>query len=104
MSEKFEPHEPPYRSRLEKWRDGIIEMRTQNWPYSRISAWLRDEKQISISAEAVRKFCRLRKIQKGELPTTASKRQHRPRQTLIKNREVKLFEYDGNGPIETDRE
>jgi len=62
----FQPYQNPNQSRLEQWWNEIAEMRSQNWPYTAIAKWLLDEQQLKISTEAIRQFCHLRNISKGQ--------------------------------------
>ena len=102
MKSKFEFHESPYRSRLEKWRSEITAMRSQNWPYSRIVEWLALYAQISVTKEAVRKFCLVRGIQKNSpsRPNSQARQKSQP----VPKRKMKIFEYKDGGPIQTKRE
>ena len=65
MNREFPTHQRPNESRLEAYRSEIAAMRQSNWPYRRIAGWLRAEKGLKISHEAVRKFCQVRKIGVG---------------------------------------
>ncbi len=80
-------------------------MRAAIWPYRRIAKWLREERGISISHEAVRQFCVVRSIEKGAMPPTpnigegwqtpiSKVRGVRPRKTVIPK-----FDYDDSQPI-----
>ena len=93
MDQKFEAHESPNRSQLEKWRPEIITMRSLNWPYHRIAKWLGDEHCLSVSKEAVRKFCRVRNIEKGQGMSVLLAPQ-RPTSRVQKQSEEKLFNFD----------
>ena len=53
-------------SRLEPYQSIIATMRSKGWPYRRIVAWLKEEKSLTISWEALRQFCIYRQIQKGK--------------------------------------
>lgn len=61
----FEKHSRPNASRLEPHQSDIAEMRSQEWPYHRIRKYLDEEHCISVSSEAVRKFCLSRNVEKG---------------------------------------
>jgi len=87
MKHTFEPHPPPQQSRLEKWRREIVAMRAQNWPYQRITQWLREEQNFT--AESVRYFCKSRKIPKG--------RRTRLLTPVVDDDD--LFHYEGDRPI-----
>lgn len=102
MKPRFEPHEKPYWSRLEKWRAEITEMRRQNWPYSKIVEWLRTEGPISVTREAVRKFCQVRKIRKGSGKNIVP--QIRKSSQPVEKSTGRLFEYKDDGPIKTNRQ
>jgi len=110
MTQRFEEHERPRTSRLEKWRAEIMEMRAAKWPYQRIANWLWEESQFKITAEAVRQFCQVREIRKGKknqtMPTQNPKRRcklvPKPESTSTLKKE-KLFEYDDSKPIQTRR-
>lgn len=105
----FETHSIPLRSRLEEWREEVTAMRAANWPYSRIARWLQEEKGVSISREAVRQFCAVRGILKGN-PCPSASPSHvnsimsesvpRVRRQRAKTR---LFDYDDSQPIERKR-
>ncbi|MDB4265112.1 hypothetical protein N9891_00025 [bacterium] len=101
--QKFEPHRIPYRSRLEKWRAEITSMREVNWPYSRIVDWLKKEAQISVSIEAVRKFCKLRNIRKPAAKEVHSSPALQNKEAE-QNGEKKKFKYKDDGPIQTNRQ
>ncbi len=106
MEREFEPHENPNRSQIEKWRAEIISMRSLNWPYHRVAKWLEDEHGLSVSKEAVRKFCRVRNIGKGQgLPVLPPPQ--RPPSRVEKQPEEKLFKFgeeDAERAIRIDRE
>ena len=102
---RFELHTIPLKSRLEAWREDIVAMRAAVWPYRRIAKWLRDEKAVSISREAVRQFCVVRGIEKGTLSFStrddAQKRSPTAQVSRVRRkREVtKKFDYDDSQPI-----
>jgi len=110
MNLHFEEHYPLRTSRLEQWREEIAAMRAAKWPHQRIADWLQSEQQFSISAEAVRQFCKVRGIlkPKGKItPSPRSKRGSSPRPKTIgsttPNKKAKLFEYDDTKPIQIRR-
>lgn len=99
MKKEVKQHVRPNISRLEKWRDEITTMRRLNWPNDKIAQWLHDEKAFKISGEAVRKFCKVRGIKKGQfkqrtIPKPLSPRSHRNPQ------KKPIFEYNDSGPID----
>ncbi len=108
MDTFFEKHKRPHTSILEEWWDEIEAMRTQEWPYRRIADWLRNNKEITISAEAVRQFCKVRDISKGNSERQPKARPSRtPTKPLKQNRYPKpktpvkrIFEYDDTEPID----
>jgi len=80
-------------------------MRAAIWPYRRIAKWLREERGIAISHEAVRQFCVVRGIKKGptpsavtiveaELPPTSKVSPARRKKTIVQK-----FDYDDSQPI-----
>ena len=74
----FPQHQRPNISRLETYRSEIVAMRSSNWPFLKIAAWLDEHHQITVSKEAVRQFCRIRGIDRNQSVqkpsfTTASK-------------------------------
>lgn len=105
IMDNFQPYRNPSQSRLEQWRSEIIEMRSLNWPYPAIAKWLLDEKQLEISTEAIRQFCRLRNIGKGAKKTKRGAAQSRsaPPQTGQSTQDQKSgsdeFTYDSR-PID----
>lgn len=106
MDQKFEAHENPNRSQIERWRAEIITMRSLNWPYHRIAKWLEDEHGLSVSKEAVRKFCRVRNIEKGQGLSVLPPLQ-RPPSRVQKQSEEKLFNFgeeDAERAIRINRE
>ena len=78
-------------------------MRRLQWPNGKIAQWLRDEHGLTISGEAVRKFCKVRGIRKGRVPRQPA-RAHRPvtREQAERQaeKEERVFEYDDSGPID----
>jgi len=103
MNLKFEQHGRPLPSRLEQWREEITAMRTANWPYPRIAAWLLDQHQFQITGEAIRQFCKVREITKGGATTFQSAqsptKKRQTHQTNNSEKKPKLFEYDSDKPI-----
>ena len=98
---RFEPHTRPLTSQLEKWRSEITEMRSLSWPHQKIADWLATEQNFKISGEAIRQFCRVRKISSGPLiaapERTARQNQSNERQT---RRIGGVFEFDESKPIQ----
>lgn len=97
----FPQHERPNASRLEVVRSEITSMRACNWPYSKITDWLSTNRDLSFSKEAIRQFCRVRKIAKGgrvPLPAPTVARTS----TTVSDQGMK-FEYDETQPIVTRR-
>lgn len=74
-------------------------MRAKKWPFQRIAQWLRDEKSLPISGEAIRQFCTVRKIGKT-LELVEAPRLYSPRQTSTQHAPGK-FHFDDSLPIET---
>jgi len=109
MNLKFESHQRPLPSRLERWRAEITEMRAASWPYLRISKWFSNEEQFKISEEAIRQFCLVRGIEKSEPTNKPSRARPRskpvadPRRVASSTKPKKLFEYDDSQPIQTRR-
>ena len=99
MGKPIRAYVHPNRSRLEKWRDEITTMRELEWPNNQIAKWLYEEKQIKVSGEAVRKFCRTRKIVKGQIYRTPSPRKVAHERKPISSKK-RVFEYDDTKPIE----
>ncbi len=108
MSEQIEEHVYPRTSRLEAWRNEIEIRRSKNWPYRKIADWLREQKGLVISKEAIRKFCLVRKISKGAskpktvttTPTLSLKRSKRPYYPKPRQPIKRIFEYDDSEPID----
>ncbi|MGB0372008.1 MAG: hypothetical protein ACPGN3_11790 [Opitutales bacterium] len=111
---KHTPYQRTNVSKLETWRDDIVEMRSLNWPHDAIAQWLAEECNFSISGEAVRQFCKVRNISKG--PPATEVRLHRastdiqnsrPTQNSepapMKKRRKKKFSYDASKPIQINR-
>ncbi|MBB5353868.1 hypothetical protein HNR46_004132 [Haloferula luteola] len=102
----FEPHRSPKVSRLEPWRREVAEMRSVNWPFQKIATWFA-ERNVTISTEGVRQFCKVRGIRKAspsmvEAPVaTARSKAAEPLPPAAKRH--KKFHYEGNGPIEASR-
>lgn len=100
MESGFEFHQPSLRSRLEEWRSDIVAMRVACWPYRRIAAWLLENYQVRISREAIRQFCKVRGITKGE-SSNESKAVVKPIRKYSQKSGV--FHYDDSQPIELKR-
>jgi len=105
MSLSFPLHQSSNASVLEPHRDIVVEMRRNNWPYRKIALWLMAEKNITISHEAVRKFCLVRNIRKGKDPVPVARENRtlpvsQPQKRLRKNRQ---FNYDDSKPIQVKR-
>lgn len=103
---RFEPHTIHLKSRLEEWRLEITAMRKAVWPYRRIARWLREEKEVCISPEAVRQFCIVRGIEKGNPPSSAKvaakerTATKRASGSCRRNETVRIFDYDDSQPIQ----
>jgi hypothetical protein len=107
----FPKHQRPNASRLETFRSEIEAMRGNLWPYDRIAGWLRDTHRLEVSKEAIRQFCNLRKIGKGEAFQTDDKaRSSDARFSSVTPRTIsspqhaepeKKFHFDASRPIET---
>ncbi len=95
---EFEEHRRPNESRLEPFRKQISKMRAKSWPYQRIVEWLQTHADLTISAEAVRKYCLTREITKaGEKRRTIPK----PTSTVREPESDIKFSYQDSGPIIT---
>ena len=110
MNLHFEEHYPLRSSRLEQWRDEITAMRTAKWPHQQIAKWLQTEQHFTISAEAVRQFCKVRGILKPMGATQLAPRSQRergsknkPRKPPTSEKNRRLFEYDDSKPIQIKR-
>jgi len=83
-------------------------MRSANWPCRKIASWLA-ERDISISAEGVRQFCKVRGIRKAQAPTTDAPPTQRPQASSSPPsitptvKRSKKFHYRDDGPIEAAR-
>lgn len=97
MPKTFEPYQAINQSRLEPWREEIIQMRSVNWPYRKIAAWLAEEAEITVSLQAVQQFCKARGITKGGgAKPPPPGRKSEPRRAKIRTTKRKtLFEYHG---------
>ena len=93
-----ERHQRPNESCLEPYREEIVERRRLEWPYRRLAQWLADEHQLTISAVAIRNFCLVRHIKKGEAPRTSSPRQ--PASSKSKTTEREAWNFNTEGPLE----
>ena len=62
----FEEHVPGRVSKLEPHRIAITKMRERRWPYRKIAAWLKTERQLKVNPDTVRAFCLVREITKGD--------------------------------------
>jgi hypothetical protein len=106
MTLKFDPHLYPKRSRLEKWRDEISEMRALNWPCAKIVRWLLEHHHFEITDEGVRQFCIRRGILKGGriVPVLEPTKPKRGPVVMSlgtpKGRSKTLFDYDDSRPID----
>lgn len=96
----FPPHQRPNVSRLEAFRSEIAAMRSSNWPFQMIAGWLRENRQLEVSKEAVRQFCNVRGI--GKIPAPPLPISNRILPSTLKKPPVK-FEYDESKPILTRR-
>ncbi|MEN9021845.1 MAG: hypothetical protein ABF370_15210, partial [Verrucomicrobiales bacterium] len=61
----LQEHRRPNESCLEIYRAEIAEHRLLQWPYREIAQWLLSEYQLQITWVSVRRFCIVRKIEKG---------------------------------------
>ena len=97
MPKTFEPYQAINQSRLEPWREEIIQMRSLNWPYRKIAEWLAEESEITVSLQAVQQFCKVRGITKGGgAKPPPPIRKSEPRRTTTRTTKRKtLFEYTG---------
>ena len=105
MSHEFPSHTRPNESVLEKYRTEITGMRQSQWPYRKISQWLLEEKDLSISHEAVRKFCKVRSIRKeGKPVSNINSKSQLPSANQPKQIDVpQVFRYDDSKPIQIKR-
>lgn len=94
----FPPHQRPNVSRLEIFRSEIAAMRASNWPFQKISAWLAYQHQIIISKEAVRQFCKIRRIGNTTSDILSNSC---PAATCIHEKLSSKFEFDDSLPIKT---
>lgn len=108
----MEPHNKTYQranqSRLEQWRSQITSLRASGWPNNKIASILRAEHGVSVSGEAVRQFCNLRRISKGEPDGTIDpSKSQQPEKTVKKTPRTlrptppieRVFDYDESKPI-----
>lgn len=96
----FPQHQRPNVSRMENFRSEIAAMRSSDWPFQKIAEWLRENRQLEVSKEAVRQFCIVRGINKATAPPQSVNNRippASPKQPLVK------FEYDESKPILTRR-
>ncbi len=71
-------------------------MRSSNWPFKKIADWLRENRQLEVSKEAVRQFCNIRGIESKPLHPP----QHQARTVLHQPKKAQAkFEYDDSVPI-----
>ncbi|GAA5481998.1 hypothetical protein [Haloferula sargassicola] len=81
-------------------------MRSANWPCQRIAAWFA-EQNVTISAEGVRQFCKVRGIRKATPSmvetSVATSRPEAARPLPPATKRIKKFHYEGSGPIEASR-
>ncbi len=107
-------HRRPNESCLEVFRVEIAERRRLNWPYRGIAQWLLEEHQFKIDWTSIRRFCLVRKIEKGvgETVSATSPKQegeptlaNPPNQPLVKRRKPRVnpFHYEDRGPLRTRR-
>jgi hypothetical protein len=94
---EFPMHQRSNVSRLESVKVEIAAMRSAHWPYHRIADWLRSEKAITVSKEAIRQFCSVRHIEKGGSSLQTVVRPAR----LPAPAAGKKFHFDDSKPIET---
>ena len=104
-------HRRPNESCLEVFRAEIAERRRLNWPYRGIAQWLLEEHQFKIDWTSVRRFCLVRKIEKGVGETVSSSlirekdSADSPNQPLVRRRRPREnpFHYEDRGPLRTRR-
>jgi hypothetical protein len=103
----------PNESCLEIFRTDIAEKRRLQWSYRAIARSLMDEHQFKIDWTSVRRFCLVRKIEKGVGETTsaspvlqeAGSAVDPPSQLLVRRRKPREnpFHYEDSGPLRTRR-
>ena len=100
----FEDHGVGRGSKLEPHLVAIVAMRKSRWPYRRIAEWLRNERNVSATADTVRSFCRVRGIRKGtgvtQRPIPTSRTNVRRNDQRSSGGE-KVFDFDESKPMET---
>ena len=100
----FEDHGVGRGSKLEPHLVAIVAMRKSRWPYRRIAEWLRNERNVSATADTVRSFCRVRGIRKGTGVTQRSGPTSRTSTGRNEQRNSgggKVFDFDESKPMET---
>ena len=105
----------PNESCLEIFRTDIAEKRRLQWSYRAIARSLMDEHQFKIDWTSVRRFCLVRKIEKGVGETASAPTETKaetlevspsssePIQPLVKRRKPREnpFHYEDTGPLQT---
>ena len=105
MENSFPPHLPPNQSKLEQWRSEIEQMRQANWPYHKISQWLKEEVGCLAHKDTIRKFCLVREIEKGKGKSQVNPKPL-PKSPSVSLQEEEFFSYgeeDSKRPIEIKR-
>ncbi|NCF90876.1 MAG: hypothetical protein GWQ05_07945 [Verrucomicrobiaceae bacterium] len=111
----LQEHRRPNESCLEIYRAEIAEHRLLQWPYREIAQWLLSEYQLQITWVSVRRFCIVRKIEKGVGETASAPTETKeerlegspsssePIQPLVKRRKPREnpFHYEDTGPLQT---